>query len=122
MQEPYARKESISVNIAKSVSINKFEKQVTQELDNIAEERFMKTEASYGDHTLNATILHEVNLNNLDTESEKKLRDLVHKYQLRDVVHRQEILKLKKTNDSMKAIIERLEKELDKVTKNRDLV
>jgi len=121
MQENYGRKESVPVNIAKSVSINKFEKTINSELDNIAEEKFMKTETSYADHGLNATILHEVNLNNLDTESEKKLRDLVHKYQLRDVVHRQEILKLKKTNDSMKGLIERLEKELDKMTKNRDL-
>jgi len=123
MNEVYMRKESLPNNIAKSVSINKLDKQSASDLNDIMEEKLTRAETSYTqDPNINATILHEVNLNSLDQESEKKLRDLVHKYQLRDVVNRQEILKLKKSNDSLKSQVDRLDKELEKSNKNRELV
>jgi len=122
MNEAYMRKDSLPNNITKSVSINKLDKQSTPELNDITEEKLARAETSYTQEaTVNATILHEVNLNSLDQESEKKLRDLVHKYQLRDVVNRQEILKLKKSNDSLKSQVDRLDKELEKSNKNREL-
>ncbi len=121
MQEVPTHKDSISMHLAKSVSINKFDK-TSHEFNQMTEEKLIKTEANYQDQAVNSTILHDVNLNNCDSENEKKLKDLVQKYQLRDVVHRQEILKLKKSNDSMKLLVERLEKELDRANKNRELV
>ena len=123
MHEPYMRKESLSSNLMKSVSI-KPEKTEPQELDGIAEEKILRGgESIFGSENAgNSTILQEVNINNFEVDGDKKLRDLLHKFQLRDAVHRQEIIKLKKSNDLLRSHVKDLEKEIDRSNQKKDLV
>jgi len=121
MQEN-CRKESLPLNVAKSISNNRSDKIDTCEIDDIGEEKVSRGEPQKTQESaLNTTILHEVNLNTIDNGGDKSLRDLVHKYQLRDAMHRQEILKLKKANDMMRSHFQDLEKELEKVNQNREV-
>jgi hypothetical protein len=118
MQEPYLRKGSFSSNIAKSISINKFDNQDPVDTGD--------REPQSGDNNyrrnsgLNTTILQDVDFHNLDGDGDKKLRDLVHQYQLRDAIHRQEIAKLKNSNELLRTHVYELEKELDRSKKSKD--
>lgn len=127
MQETYMlRKESLNSHlshVAKSVSINKYDKQENNELDDIAEEKTTLGDFNHvHDTSLNKTILHEMSLNGMDLNEDKRLRELVQKYQLRDAMHKQEINKLRKSNDMLRLHLQELEKDLDKANKSRDLV
>jgi len=121
MHEPYIRKGSFSANIGKSISINKLEKPENQGLDDGMDKGLMNVDHAYAQSPgLNSTILQDVDFNNLDADGDKKLRDLVHKYQLRDAIHRQEITKLKKSNELLRTHIYELEKETDKNKKDKE--
>jgi len=124
MQETYLlRKETLaSHGVAKSVSINKYPKHEPSELDDIAEEKVGGSDNHNSqNNTLNTTILNEVSLNGINADGDKKLRELVQKYQLRDAMHKQEIMKLRKSNEMLRTHIQDLEKDLDKANKSRDL-
>jgi len=122
MQETYLlRKESLASHVAKSVSISKYDNK-QDDLCDIAEEKTGGGDFHYPQESgVNTTILHEVSLNGIGSEGDKKLRELVQKYQLRDAMHKQEILKLRKSNDMLRSQMQELEKDLDKANKSKEL-
>ncbi len=101
----------------RSLSTNKIPRENTEERDNT----IFKSE-SENQPNLNMTFLHENGISHPDLEDEQSLRELIHKYQLRDAIHRQEINKLTKSNELLRSHVKNLEKEMDKIKKNRELV
>lgn len=64
----------------------------------------------------------KTSFDSLQSEYEKKLREITRKYQLQDAMSRQEITNLKQSNSAMQAQIKTLETEVNTYKKRRDKV
>jgi hypothetical protein len=117
--DTFTRNDVFQKRMNRSMSTNKIPRENTEERD-INTSTLKIDPANHSN--INLTFLQDNGITNPDTEDEQGLRELIHKYQLRDAIHRQEINKLTKANELLRTHIKNLEKEMEKIKKNRELV
>jgi hypothetical protein len=108
----FMKSEMFQKKINRSLSTNKMPTQEDKENN--------KLENTQSMGQMNLTFINDACLNSPNEEA--NLREALHKLQLRDAVQRQEITKINKSNELLRAHIKSLEKEVDKNKKNRELV
>jgi hypothetical protein len=108
----FMKSEMFQKKINRSLSTNKMPTQEDKENN--------RMENSQSLANMNLTFINDACLNSPNEEA--NLRETLHKLQLRDAVQRQEITKLNKSNELLRAHIKSLEKEVEKNKKNRELV